>query len=1024
LNEDRLLGIAKFDSVIPANTNLFLPELLFSPANDIHLLITDTFLGNTFTQLSKNVVNNVYLNQTNPFSPILANSLQEKLVLTSNLSGNASVEVVDNMTEVTGICELSMPTEYYVNGSFEIRFTLDLIYAGTNLFLYFRDDSNVNQYFRLNFINPYWPSLYVKTNTASASTSYPTIINIPYLVEMVISYDAATSTMSWGMYDIKRDTKYNRTITNIVFLNFKMIFSISSTYSGNSFKISNILITSFITENLLDSFKYIEVIQDFDLDFEHRYSITNPPHTSPRSIFSLQKYSPIIEFSSNITESLIHIYKQNTLDEIRGLCKATNGVLDCIPSLHSEVQPFSLMNFDSGRLFITMTTDDLDIKAADKSVSFINKFINIDFEIPTELYLTDGQSKIQQKTFEIRATVGGELINYVEADFDPYKPFVVFGIPMDGVVDGQEFNDVCGATVNIIGNISLKSDVHKFKGVSAYFDGSGYLYTPYREQLNLVNYDFTVECWIYPAFNITRRIISSASTSAVWNSTTGIHWVLQLSSTSKLEFQYWNGTSMSSKSHSSTINTQEWVFVTVSKNSSHIFLSVNGIVESFDIGSIVRPSYDPYLDIGIIHTEGANMTYIFRGYMDGIRVTKYIARYIVDFEPSSKPLFDIKEYQSGQLPYSHEVFLLHNDANYGEGFIGRVKNLINDFPSCAAEGLTAIVPVQLANKPEIPFTYAPLANNSLNNYSLHHKTRYSSLFPHGSSLPLIVPDVNSNIAGALRLTNVDLNLSLTRLDITKGFTICFWLRDHIPSTNTNARIILRSNKAPVAFKFYFTPNTWRIEYLYSVSTISYTANSGSTVDFCDKWSHVAIKCSSSGAKLYRNNVECPSTYYTHPPSDVFASNLIIGDKTGAANDFTIHDFFLFEKLLSSDEISRTMNNPRYYHSDYEDDLYSGFKDFSKSTDVEINLEPAIVLNKGSLRPNALLALDYSMGSITDLDRHSSDINCAFKANGSFYVSRNFSYTCAEKYETDRLCRVYYDRLGIMKSSPKSIYVKG
>jgi len=433
---------------------------------------------------------------------------------------------------------------------------------------------------------------------------------------------------------------------------------------------------------------------------------------------------------------------------------------------------------------------------------------------------------------------------------------------------------------------------------------------------------------------------------------------------------------------------------------------------------------NPYLDIGIIHHEGVSSTYLFNGYMDGIRVTKHIARYMVDFELSSKPLFDIKEYQFGQLPYSHEVFLLHNDVNYGNGFISRVKNLINDFPPCAMEGLTAVVPIQLANKPEIPFTYAPLANNSLNNYSLYHKTRYTSLFTQGSGLPLTVPDVNSNIVGALRFTNVDLNLSLTDLDVTDGFTICFWLRDHIPSTNTNARIIIRSNKSPVAFKFYFAPNTWRIEYQYSTSATGYTTNSGSTVDFCNKWSHVAIRYSSSRVKLYRNNVECPSTSYATPTSDPLTSNLIIGDKTGAANDFTIHDFFLFEKLLSDDEILRTMNNPRYYHSDYEDDLYSGFKDFSKSTDVEVNLESAVIINKGLLSPNALLALDYTMGSIGDLERYSSDTNYVFKANGSFPVSRNSSYSCAAKHENDRLCRVYYDRLSIVKSLPKSIYVKG
>lgn len=223
---------------------------------------------------------------------------------------------------------------------------------------------------------------------------------------------------------------------------------------------------------------------------------------------------------------------------------------------------------------------------------------------------------------------------------DPYISNVSLLLHMDGTNNSTTFTDSSSNTFTptVGGNAAIKTAESKFGGASGYFDGQGdYLQYSYNSKLDLIGVDFTVESWIYPTSYKANgmRIAAGGGGTVAFNSTTGIHWLLQLDNVGKLSLQYWNGSSAAGVTATglSAPSLYSWTHVALSVSGTTAYLAVGGSTESGSITGITRPSTNPSFAIGTIPGENGTSSTAFVGYIDDVRVTKSVARYTSNFTP-------------------------------------------------------------------------------------------------------------------------------------------------------------------------------------------------------------------------------------------------------------------------------------------------------------------------------------------------------------------------------------------------------
>lgn len=224
--------------------------------------------------------------------------------------------------------------------------------------------------------------------------------------------------------------------------------------------------------------------------------------------------------------------------------------------------------------------------------------------------------------------------------------------------------------MNTFGNLSIRSTPSKFGGGSGYFDGNGDYLTSSANYVghDLIGSDFTAEAWIYPlSYNAAgRRIIGAGGSGVLWNSSNGIHWLVQLDATGKLVFQYWDGTAAAGWSTSTSAPLSTWSHVAVSVSGSTVYMAVNGVVESFPVTGITRPTTAPRIAIAVIYGENGIFTTTYNGYMEEVRVTKGVARYLANFTP-----FNAKFPEFGyprDANYANVSLLMRADGPNGSTF--------------------------------------------------------------------------------------------------------------------------------------------------------------------------------------------------------------------------------------------------------------------------------------------------------------------------------------------------------------------
>jgi len=167
----------------------------------------------------------------------------------------------------------------------------------------------------------------------------------------------------------------------------------------------------------------------------------------------------------------------------------------------------------------------------------------------------------------------------------------------------------------------------KYGTGSMYFDGSGdYLVAPYNPNLDLSAGNFTAECWAYPNATATQALFSiTGSTSvayaqlqvAIKNDNT---WYLLISTSSGA----WVSTTTSG-----SYLPNNWYHVAAVRNGSTFTLYVNGNSVLTQSTSSALFAYGGATRVGANASNGD----VFNGYIDDLRITKGVARYVTNFTP-------------------------------------------------------------------------------------------------------------------------------------------------------------------------------------------------------------------------------------------------------------------------------------------------------------------------------------------------------------------------------------------------------
>ena len=194
------------------------------------------------------------------------------------------------------------------------------------------------------------------------------------------------------------------------------------------------------------------------------------------------------------------------------------------------------------------------------------------------------------------------------------------------IIDKSQINNL-----KIHGNTTGSTTQVKFANTkSVYFDGSSdYISAPTNKLFGFSTNDFTVEFWVY--FNDVNNPISIYS---------------NLSSVSGLQphlYVYQNAiryyTAVGDRIVSSSVSTGQWYHVALSRSSSSTKLFINGTQSGSTYSDGNDYGLSQPLGIGTYWNSGSPVTsQNLNGYMQGLRVTKGLARYTANFTPPTAEL--------------------------------------------------------------------------------------------------------------------------------------------------------------------------------------------------------------------------------------------------------------------------------------------------------------------------------------------------------------------------------------------------
>lgn len=190
------------------------------------------------------------------------------------------------------------------------------------------------------------------------------------------------------------------------------------------------------------------------------------------------------------------------------------------------------------------------------------------------------------------------------------------------IFDNSGMNDL-----ETVGNAKISTSVVKYGTSSMYFDGSGdYLLLQGGQNFTFGTGNFTIEMWIYVVSGLNADIVYYDGRPT---STNGLYNIIYTNSTGKLVY---NTNSADRITGTTTLSTGIWYHIALSRSGTNTKLFLNGAQEG-----------SPYTDSNS-YIVGANRPVIagngytlgnapLNGYIDDLRITKGVARYVGNFTP-------------------------------------------------------------------------------------------------------------------------------------------------------------------------------------------------------------------------------------------------------------------------------------------------------------------------------------------------------------------------------------------------------
>lgn len=212
---------------------------------------------------------------------------------------------------------------------------------------------------------------------------------------------------------------------------------------------------------------------------------------------------------------------------------------------------------------------------------------------------------------------------------DPFWSSVVLAMHLDGANGSASFVDQKGKTITRGGNVVISTAQSVFGGASAYFDGVGdYLEVPASSDFAFGTGDFTVELWVRPD-NLT-TFVDLFSTGSY---ETG-QFTVRLTNTGRVQCYHDNALSgIGLLTSVNQVSASTFSHVAVSRAAGVTRIFINGALEVSSAGS-----YDVNSVGGVrIGKQLGDSSLDVKGFIDDLRITKLVGRYITPFTLPTMP---------------------------------------------------------------------------------------------------------------------------------------------------------------------------------------------------------------------------------------------------------------------------------------------------------------------------------------------------------------------------------------------------
>lgn len=222
----------------------------------------------------------------------------------------------------------------------------------------------------------------------------------------------------------------------------------------------------------------------------------------------------------------------------------------------------------------------------------------------------------------------------MDMTYDPYAKYVIAQMRMEGANAGTTFTDDVGRTVTRVGTPTTSTARSKYGTSSALFNGTtDYLTFPAAASNAFGTGDFTTEMWLYPTAR--GSVASMFYSQAAATGSTGINC-------------YINPTGFVVAGHhtsqffttTTAIPLNQWTHFAICRSGTTLTAYINGVAAGTATNSVNMSDQNIWIGNG---TDGA---YYFAGYIDDVRITKGVCRYLSGFVPPTAqlPLLTTTEY--------------------------------------------------------------------------------------------------------------------------------------------------------------------------------------------------------------------------------------------------------------------------------------------------------------------------------------------------------------------------------------------